>query len=221
MHGGVAKDQLGDENVEALKKGLANLGRHIANVKKFGVPAVVAINRFIKDSEAELAAIQEFAKSQGVEAVVCEHWGKGSEGTEELANKVVSLLDAGGASFKPLYEDKLPLFDKIDTICKEIYGASGAIADKKVRDQLKQWEDEGYGELPVCMAKTQYSFSTDPNLRGAPSDHAVPVREVRLSAGAGFIVAICGEIMTMPGLPRVPSANSIRLDEAGLIQGLF
>ncbi|MGD1879222.1 MAG: formate--tetrahydrofolate ligase [Kiloniellaceae bacterium] len=221
MHGGVGKDQLGDENVEALKKGGANLGRHISNVKKFGVPAVVAINRFVKDSEAELAAIQEFAKSQGVEAVICEHWGKGSEGTEELANKVVGLIAAGGAKFKPLYEDKLPLFDKIDTICKEIYGASGAIADKKIRDQLKQWEDEGYGELPVCMAKTQYSFSTDPNLRGAPSDHAVPVREVRLSAGAGCIVVICGEIMTMPGLPRVPSANSIRLDDAGQIQGLF
>ncbi|GAB4368829.1 MAG: formate--tetrahydrofolate ligase [Kiloniellaceae bacterium] len=221
MHGGVAKDALGNENVDALKKGCANLGRHIANVKKFGVPAVVAINRFVKDSEAELAAIQEFAKSQGVEAVICEHWGKGSEGTEELANKVVGLIDKGGAKFKPLYPDSMPLFQKIDTICKEIYGASGAIADKKVRDQLKQWEDEGYGELPVCMAKTQYSFSTDPNLRGAPSDHAVPVREVRLSAGAGFVVAICGEIMTMPGLPRVPSANSIRLDDAGQIQGLF
>ncbi len=221
MHGGVAKDALGDENVDALKKGCANLGRHIANLKKFGVPAVVAINRFIKDSEAELAAIQEFAQSQGVEAVICEHWGKGSEGTEELANKVVGLIDSGVAKFKPLYDDKLPLFEKIDTICKEIYGASGAIADQKVRTQLKQWEDEGYGELPVCMAKTQYSFSTDPNLRGAPSDHAVPVREVRLSAGAGFIVAICGEIMTMPGLPRVPSANSIRLDDAGMIEGLF
>jgi formate--tetrahydrofolate ligase len=221
MHGGVAKDALGNENVEALKKGCENLGRHIANVKKFGVPAVVAINRFVKDSEAELAAIQEFAKSQGVDAVICEHWGKGSEGTEELANKVVGLLDAGGAKFKPLYDDKMPLFDKIDTICKQIYGASGAVADKKVKDQLKQWEADGYGDYPVCMAKTQYSFSTDPNLRGAPSGHEVPVREVRLSAGAGFIVAICGEIMTMPGLPRVPSANSIKLDEAGQIQGLF
>ncbi len=221
MHGGVAKDALGDENVDALKKGCANLGRHIANVKKFGVPAVVAINRFVKDSEAELAAIQEFAKSQGVEAVICEHWGKGSEGTEELANKVVGLIDGGSAKFKPLYEDKMPLFDKIDTICKQIYGASGAVADKKVRDQLKQWEADGYGDYPVCMAKTQYSFSTDPNLRGAPEGHEVPVREVRLSAGAGFVVAICGEIMTMPGLPRVPSANSIKLDKAGLIQGLF
>jgi len=221
MHGGVAKDALGEENVEAVKKGAENLGRHIANVKKFGVPAVVAINRFIKDSEAELAAIQEFAQSQGVDAVICEHWAKGSEGAEELANKVVGLLDGGGAEFKPLYEDKLPLFDKIDMICKEIYGASGAVADKKVRDQLKQWEDAGYGDYPVCMAKTQYSFSTDPNLRGAPEGHEVPIREVRLSAGAGFVVAICGEIMTMPGLPRVPSANSIKLSEAGLIEGLF
>jgi formate--tetrahydrofolate ligase len=221
MHGGVAKDALGDENVDALKKGCANLGRHISNIKKFGVPAVVAINRFVKDSEAELAAIQEFVRSKGVEAVICEHWGKGSEGTEELANKVVALIDSGVADFQPLYSDKLTLFDKIDLICKEIYGASGAIADKKVRDQLKQWEEEGYGDYPVCMAKTQYSFSTDPNLRGAPSDHAVPVREVRLSAGAGFIVVICGEIMTMPGLPRVPSANSIKLDKDGLIQGLF
>ena len=221
MHGGVAKDALGEENVEALKKGLENLGRHIANIAKFGVPAVVGINRFIKDTEAELAAIQEFTQSLGVDAVVCEHWGKGSAGTEELANKVVGIIDSGKASFKPLYEDEMPLFSKINTIAQQIYGADEAIADKKVRDQLKQWEDAGYGNLPVCMAKTQYSFSTDPNLRGAPSGHAVPVREVRLSAGAGFIVAICGEIMTMPGLPRVPAANSIHLDDAGLIQGLF
>lgn len=221
MHGGVAKDKLGDENVDAVKKGLANLGRHIRNVGKFGVPAVVGINRFIKDTEAELQAIQEFTKTLGVEAVVCEHWGKGSEGTEELAQKVVGLIDGGHAQFRPLYEDDMPLFDKINTICREIYGAEEAIADKKVRDQLHQWEQEGYGNLPVCMAKTQYSFSTDPNLRGAPTGHVVPVREVRLSAGAGFIVAICGEIMTMPGLPRKPAANSIKLDDAGLIQGLF
>ncbi len=221
MHGGVAKDKLGDENVDAVKKGLANLGRHIRNVGKFGVPAVVGINRFIKDTEAELQAIQEFTKTLGVVAVVCEHWGKGSEGTEELANKVVGLIDGGHAQFRPLYDDDMPLFDKINTICREIYGAEEAIADKKVRDQLHQWEEEGYGNLPVCMAKTQYSFSTDPNLRGAPSGHVVPVREVRLSAGAGFIVAICGEIMTMPGLPRKPAANSIKLDDAGLIQGLF
>ncbi|HEY9536259.1 MAG TPA: formate--tetrahydrofolate ligase [Kiloniellaceae bacterium] len=221
MHGGVAKDALGDENVDAVKKGCANLGRHISNVKKFGVPAVIAINRFVKDTDAELKAIQEFAKTQGVEAVACEHWGKGSEGTEELAHKVVALADGGTANFKPLYDEKLPLFDKIDTICKQIYGASGAVADKKVRDQLKQWESDGYGDFPVCMAKTQYSFSTDPNLRGAPEGHEVPIREVRLSAGAGFVVAICGEIMTMPGLPSVPSANSIKLDDNGLIEGLF
>ncbi|MEQ8831303.1 MAG: formate--tetrahydrofolate ligase [Alphaproteobacteria bacterium] len=221
MHGGVAKDKLGDENVDAVKKGLANLGRHIRNVGKFGVPAVVGINRFVKDTEAELQAIQEFTKTLGVEAVVCEHWGKGSEGTEELAQKVVGLIDGGHAQFRPLYDDDMPLFDKINTICREIYGAEEAIADKKVRDQLHQWEQEGYGNLPVCMAKTQYSFSTDPNLRGAPTGHVVPVREVRLSAGAGFIVAICGEIMTMPGLPRKPAANSIKLDDAGLIQGLF
>jgi formate--tetrahydrofolate ligase len=221
MHGGVAKDQLGEENVEALKKGLANLGRHLDNVAKFGVPAVVGINRFIKDTEAELAAIQEFTKTKGVEAIVCEHWGKGSEGTAELAEHVVGLIDGGSANFKPLYEDGTGLFDKIDTICREIYGAAKATADKKVMDQLAQWEKDGYGDLPVCMAKTQYSFSTDPTLRGAPDGHIVPVREVRLSAGAGFIVAICGEIMTMPGLPRVPSAEAIKLDDAGNIQGLF
>ncbi len=221
MHGGVAKDKLGDENVEALKKGLANLGRHIQNVGKFGVPAVVAINRFIKDTDAEFAAIQEFTRSLGVEAIVCEHWGKGSEGTEALAHHVVGLIDSGKANFAPLYPEEMGLFDKINTICTSIYGASEAVADKKIRDQLKQWEEEGYGNLPVCIAKTQYSFSTDAALRGAPSGHVVPVREVRLSAGAGFIVAICGEVMTMPGLPRVPSAYSIKLNDAGQIEGLF
>ncbi len=221
MHGGVAKDALGDENVDAVKKGCSNLGRHISNIAKFGVPAVVGINRFIKDTEAELKAVQEFAAENGVEAIICEHWGKGSEGTEELAKKVVEIVDSGKAKFKTLYNDDMSLFDKIDTVCKEIYGASGAVADKKIRDQLKAWEDQGYGKLPVCMAKTQYSFSTDPNKKGAPSGHEIPVREVRLSAGAGFIVAVCGEIMTMPGLPRVPAANSIMLDDAGLVQGLF
>lgn len=221
MHGGVAKDKLGDENVEALKKGLANLGRHIQNVGKFGVPAVVAINRFIKDTDAEFAAIQEFTRSLGVEAIVCEHWGKGSEGAEALAHHVVGLIDSGKANFAPLYPEEMGLFDKINTICTSIYGASEAVADKKIRDQLKQWEEEGYGNLPVCIAKTQYSFSTDAALRGAPSGHVVPVREVRLSAGAGFIVAICGEVMTMPGLPRVPSAYSIKLNDAGQIEGLF
>jgi len=221
MHGGVAKDALGDENVDAVKKGLANLGRHIRNVGKFGVPAVVGINKFIKDTDAEVAAVQEYVKELGTEAILCEHWAKGGEGTEALAHKVVDLIEGGTAQFRTLYDDDMPLFDKINTVAREIYGADEAIADKKVRDQLKQWEEQGYGNLPVCMAKTQYSFSTDPNLRGAPTGHSVPVREVRLSAGAGFIVAICGEIMTMPGLPRVPAANSIRLDEEGLIQGLF
>jgi formate--tetrahydrofolate ligase len=221
MHGGVAKDQLGDENVAAVNKGLVNLGRHISNIKKFGVPAVVAINKFIKDTPAEIAAVQEFAKANGVEAILCEHWGKGSEGTEDLAKHVVGLIDAGTANFAPLYPDEMPLFDKINTICKEIYGAAEATADKKVLDQLKQWEEDGYGNLPVCMAKTQYSFSTDATLRGAPSGHIVPVREVRLSAGAGFIVAICGEVMTMPGLPRKPSSEVIKLNAEGQIEGLF
>lgn len=221
MHGGVAKTDLGTENVDAVKKGLENLGRHIRNVGQFGVQAVVAINRFVTDTDAELAAIQEFTGQFGVEAIECTHWANGSAGTEELARKVVEIVDHGGAQFRTLYEDQMPLFDKINTIARNIYGADEAIADKKVRQQLKEWEDAGYGDLPVCMAKTQYSFSTDPSLIGAPTGHVVPVREVRLSAGAGFIVAICGEIMTMPGLPRVPAANSIRLDDSGDIQGLF
>jgi len=220
MHGGVAKDQLGDENVEAVKKGLENLGRHIRNVGKFGVPAIVAVNKFIKDTDAEHKAIQEYVAECGTEAVICEHWAKGSEGTEELAHKVVALTETK-AQFRTLYDDSMGLFDKINTIAREIYGADHAIADKKVRDQLRQWEEDGFGDLPVCMAKTQYSFSTDPSLRGAPTGHAVPVREVRLSAGAGFIVAICGEVMTMPGLPRVPSANTIKLNNDGEIEGLF
>ena len=221
MHGGVAKTELGAENVDAVKKGLENLGRHIRNVGQFGVQAVVAINRFVTDTDAELAAIQEYTGQFGVEAIECTHWADGSAGTEALAKKVVEIVDNGGAQFRTLYEDDMPLFDKINTIARNIYGADEAIADKKVRQQLKEWEDAGYGDLPVCMAKTQYSFSTDPTLIGAPTGHVVPVREVRLSAGAGFIVAICGEIMTMPGLPRVPAANSIHLDDKGDIQGLF
>ncbi|RED53624.1 formate--tetrahydrofolate ligase [Aestuariispira insulae] len=221
MHGGVAKDDLAAENVEAVKKGLENLGRHIRNVGQFGVPAVVGINRFTLDTDAELAAVKEYTEQFGVEAIECNHWAEGSKGTIDLANKVVEIVEGGGAQFRTLYEDDMPLFDKINTIARNIYGADEAIADKKVRDQLHQWEKDGYGNLPVCMAKTQYSFSTDPNLRGAPTGHVVPVREVRLSAGAGFIVAICGEIMTMPGLPRVPAANSIHLDDEGLVQGLF
>ncbi len=220
MHGGVAKDALGKEDVAALQKGCANLGRHIENVKSFGVPVVVAINRFIADTAAEHAAVMAFCKSQGVDAVVCEHWAKGSAGTEELAHKVVALTD-GPSNFKPLYPADMGLFDKINTIATKIYRADKATADKKVLDQLKAWEDLGFGHLPICMAKTQYSFSTDANARGAPTGHIVPIREVRLSAGAGFVVAIAGDIMTMPGLPKVPSAEVIRFDDDGLIQGLF
>jgi formate--tetrahydrofolate ligase len=221
MHGGVAKDGLGKANVEALRKGCANLGRHIDNVKQFGVPVVVAINRFTSDTPEEIAAIQEFARTHGVEAVLCEHWAKGSEGTEELARAVVRIVESGAAQFSPLYDSDMPLFEKISTIATRIYRADEVVADKKIRDQLHAWDREGYGRFPICMAKTQYSFSTDPNLRGAPTGHVVPVREVRLSAGAGFVVVITGEIMTMPGLPRVPSAEAIRLNEQGLVEGLF
>jgi formate--tetrahydrofolate ligase len=221
MNGGVKKEDLGAENVEAVKKGCANLGRHIENVRQFGVPAVVAINHFHSDTDAEIQAVKDFVASMGEEAILCRHWAEGSAGIEELANKVVELAEGGSSQFAPLYPDDMPLFDKINTIVKRIYRGSQAIADKSVRDQLKAWEEAGYGNLPVCMAKTQYSFSTDPNLRGAPVDHVVPVREVRLSAGAGFVVAICGEIMTMPGLPESPSSERIFLNEEGFIEGLF
>ena len=221
MHGGVAKDQLGQENVEAVKKGCENLARHIRNVTSFGVPAVVAINRFISDTDAEVAAVQETAKSLGAEAIRCNHWAEGSKGTEELAHHVVKLAESGKADFKPLYPDDMPLWDKVKTVATKLYGASDIAADKSVRDRFKELQAGGYGHFPVCMAKTQYSFSTDPNLKGAPSDHIVTVREVRLSAGAEFIVVICGDIMTMPGLPRVPAANSIRLNEKGQVEGLF
>lgn len=221
MNGGVKKDDLGTENVEAVKKGCANLGRHIENVRQFGVPAVVAINHFYSDTDAEIQALKDYVASMGEEAILCKHWAQGSAGIEDLAKKVVELAEGGSSQFAPLYPDEMPLFDKINTIVKRIYRGSHAIADKSVRDQLHQWEQAGYGNLPVCMAKTQYSFSTDPNLRGAPNDHVVPVREVRLSAGAGFIVAICGEIMTMPGLPKTPSSEKIFLNEEGQIEGLF
>ncbi|MFC5386109.1 formate--tetrahydrofolate ligase [Aquamicrobium segne] len=220
MNGGVKKEDLGPENIEAVKKGCVNLGRHIENVKQFGVPAVVAINHFHTDTDAEIAAVKEFVESMGEEAVLCKHWAHGSAGAEELAHKVVELAESGRSQFAPLYADELGLFDKIDTIVKRIYRGSEAIADKSVRDQLHQWEQQGYGNLPVCMAKTQYSFSTDPNLRGAPTGHTVSVREVRLAAGAGFIVAICGEIMTMPGLPSKPSSDNIHLNDDGDIEGL-
>ncbi len=221
MNGGVKKEDLGKENVDAVKKGCANLGRHIENVKSFGVPVVVAMNHFISDTDAEIAAMKDYVKAQGAEAILCKHWAHGSAGVEELARKVVELAESGASKFQPIYPDEMPLFDKINTIVQKIYRGSEAIADKSVRDQLKAWQEAGYGNLPVCMAKTQYSFSTDPNLRGAPTGHVVPVREVRLSAGAGFVVAICGEIMTMPGLPKVPSSEKIFLNEKGQIEGLF
>ena len=221
MNGGVAKADLGTENVDAVKAGCANLGRHIENVKKFGVPAVVAINHFVTDTDAEVQAVKDFVATQGTEAILCKHWADGSAGTEALAKKVVELVESGAANYAPLYPDEMPLFQKIETIAKEIYRAEEVIADSKIRAQLKEWEDQGYGNLPVCMAKTQYSFTTDPNKRGAPTGHSLPVREVRLSAGAGFIVVICGEIMTMPGLPKVPSAENICINDDGLIDGLF
>ena len=220
-NGGVAKDALNNENVEALKKGCANLGRHLENLKKFGVPAVVAINKFHTDTDAEIAAIKEYVATQGTVAILCEHWAKGSEGTEELANKIVELVDSGVANFKPLYPDEMSLIEKIRTVAQSIYRADDIVVDSKILNQLKEWEDAGYGNLPVCMAKTQYSFTTDPNLRGAPTGFTVPVREVRISAGAGFIVAVTGEIMTMPGLPRKPAAETIRLNDKGLVEGLF
>ncbi|MDX8347261.1 formate--tetrahydrofolate ligase [Cognatiyoonia sp. IB215446] len=221
MNGGVAKADLGAENVEAVNAGCANLGRHIENVKSFGVPVVVAINHFVTDTDAEVDAVKAYVATQGAEAILCKHWALGSEGTKALATRVAEIADADEANFAPIYPDDMRLFEKIETIAKRIYRADEVIADSKIRDQLKAWEEQGYGELPVCMAKTQYSFTTDPNLRGAPTGHAVPIREVRLSAGAGFIVAICGEIMTMPGLPRVPSAEAIMLNNAGQIEGLF
>ncbi|MDF1872243.1 formate--tetrahydrofolate ligase [Vannielia sp.] len=221
MNGGVAKADLGPENVSAVEAGCENLGRHIQNLKGFGVPVVVAINHFTSDTEAEVAAVQAYVAQQGSEAILCTHWADGSKGTEALANRVAQIAESGAAQFAPLYPDGMPLFEKIETIARQIYRADEVLADKKIRNQLKAWEAAGYGDLPICMAKTQYSFSTDPNLRGAPTGHSVPVREVRLSAGAGFVVVICGEIMTMPGLPRRPSAENIGLGPAGEVEGLF
>ena len=221
MNGGVAKKDLGPENVSAVKSGCSNLGRHIENLKSFGVPVIVAINHFVKDTENEIDAVMDFVKSQGSEAIVSKHWEFGSEGSVDLARRVSEIADSGASDFAPIYPDNMPLAEKIQTICKRIYRADEALMDKKICDQLQQWEDQGYGNLPICMAKTQYSFSTDPNLRGAPTGHSVPVREVRISAGAGFIVVVCGEIMTMPGLPRVPAAETIHLNNFGEIEGLF
>jgi len=221
MNGGVIKANLGPENIAAVKDGCPNLGRHIENLKSFGVPVVVAINHFVTDTDAEVQAVKDYVVGQGAEAILSKHWEFGSEGCVELATRVAEIADADMANFAPIYPDEMPLFEKIETIAKRIYRADEVLADKKIRDQLHQWEEQGYGHLPICMAKTQYSFSTDPNLRGAPTGHSVPVREVRLAAGAGFIVAICGEIMTMPGLPRVPSAEAIMLNSEGQIDGLF
>jgi len=221
MNGGVAKADLDAENVAAVTDGCPNLARHIANLKTFGVPVVVAINHFVSDTDAEVQVIRDAAAAEGAEAILCKHWALGSEGTEALATRVAEIADAGVSQFAPLYRDDMGLFEKIETIANRIYRADEVLADKKIRDQLRAWEDAGYGHLPICMAKTQYSFSTDPNLRGAPTGHSVPIREVRLSAGAGFIVVICGEIMTMPGLPRQPAAASIRLNETGEVEGLF
>ena len=221
MNGGVKKQDLGPENVQAVKDGCSNLGRHIENIKSFGVPAVVAINHFSGDTDAEVAACKEYVESLGSEAILCKHWADGSKGTKELATRIAEIADSDMAQFQTLYPDDMSLMEKIETVAKRIYRADEVLADKKIRDQLKQWEDQGFKNLPVCMAKTQYSFSTDPNLRGAPTGHSLPVREVRLSAGAGFVVVVCGEIMTMPGLPRVPSSESIMLNDDGLIEGLF
>ena len=221
MHGGVAKDQLTSENVDAIKKGCENLGRHIRNLKQFGVPVTVAMNRFSADTDDELNAVREFCAEFGVKAFDCNHWGEGSKGTQELSQHVADVADSGQAQFQTLYDDDMGLLEKTKHVARTLYGAEGIIADKKVRDQFARFEADGYGHFPVCMAKTQYSFSTDPALMGAPTGHDLPIREIRLSAGAEFIVVVCGDIMTMPGLPRVPSADNIRLNDAGQVEGLF
>ena len=221
MHGDVSKEDLKNENVNALKKGLVNLERHINNVRKFGLPATVAINHFVSDSKAEVDAVLSFCTTQGVKASMCTHWSDGGDGATELAQNVIDICEDNKNTFKFLYEDDLTLFKKIEKIAQEIYHASEVVADTKVRQQLKDFETKGFGKLPVCIAKTQYSFSTDPNLKGAPTGHVLPIREVRLSSGAEFIVVVCGDIMTMPGLPSVPAANSIKLNDHGEIEGLF
>ena len=221
MHGGLSKDELKKEDVKALKKGLVNLERHINNTRKFGLPVTIAVNHFITDTEKEMKTLLDFCKTQGVKASKCTHWSNGSEGTKELAKNVAEICEDKKNTFKYLYEDSHPLFKKIEKIAQEIYHASEVVADTKVRQQLKDFEEKGYGKLPVCIAKTQYSFSTDPNLKGAPTGHVLPVREVRLSSGAEFIVVVCGEIMTMPGLPKVPASDNIKLNKNGEIEGLF
>ena len=221
MNGGIPKDQLSKENVDALEKGSVNLLRHIENIKKFNLPAIVGINHFVSDTDNEVEKLLDIVSTSGSEAIVCKHWSDGSEGTKQLAQKVVEICDSNAADFQPLYKDDLPLIDKIKCVATEIYRAADISADKKIINQLNDWEKAGYGNLPICMAKTQYSFSADPNLLGAPEGHTIPIREVRLSAGAGFIVVICGDIMTMPGLPSVPAAEKIHIDKENLVQGLF
>jgi len=222
MHGGVKKDDLKKENIEALKKGLPNLERHIKNIKKFGLQVTVAINHFISDTDKEIKIIEEHCSKLGVKANLCMHWAKGGEGIKELANHVVELCKkAKKENFKLLYSNDVSLWQKIEIIAKEIYGASEVMADMKIRNQLKKMQEDGFGKLPICIAKTQYSFSTDPNLKGAPTGHTLPIREIKLSSGAEFIIVICGAIMTMPGLPRVPAADSIKLNNKGEIEGLF
>jgi len=221
MNGGVSKANLGEEDLEALRRGCENLRRHVENVRQFGVPAIIAINHFSQDTDAEVAELRAFAEGLGVEIALCRHWAEGGAGAEDLARKVVALADSGEAAFDPLYPDDLPLWEKIETVARRIYRAERVTADKAVRTQLARWRKAGFGDLPVCMAKTQYSFSTDPTRLGAPVGHDVHVREVRLSAGAGFVVAICGDILTMPGLPRHPAAERIGLTPGGDIDGLF
>ena len=221
MHGGIPKEDLGNENVDAVTSGCKNLERHIENIGKFGVPVVVAINDYITDTKNEHAAIIEFCKNLGVQCKISSHWEKGGAGAADLAEEVAKLADSNSAKFRTLYDNKMTLWDKTECIAKNIYGAAEIIADKKVRNQFKKLEDDGFGEYPICMAKTQYSFSTDPLLMGSPVGHDVPIKEVRLSAGAEFVVVVCGDIMTMPGLPRIPAAENIDVDNEGLIQGLF
>ncbi len=221
MHGGIKKEELGSENVDAVKSGCKNLERHIKNIRKFGVPVIVGINDYVSDTENEHKAIIDFCINMGVACKLSSHWEKGGEGAADLAKEVAKLADSGISEFKTLYDNQMSLWDKTEYIAQNIYGASEIIADKKVRNQFKKLEDDGFGNYPICMAKTQYSFSTDPLLMGAPSGHDVPIKEVRLSAGAEFVVVVCGDIMTMPGLPRIPAAENIDVDENGLIQGLF
>jgi formate--tetrahydrofolate ligase len=221
MHGGVIKEDLNKENVKAVEAGLVNLGRHIRNVAHFGVPVVVAVNNFTSDSKAEFDVVKKYCAELGVEAILCTHWEKGSIGTTNLAEKVVELAESSKSQFRPLYEDSISLWEKVNVIAKTIYGASEVVADKSVRDQFKSFEAAGFRNFPICMAKTQYSFSTDPNLKGAPSGHVVPIREIRLSAGAEFIVVVTGDVMTMPGLPKTPAANTIKIVNGDLVTGLF